>query len=220
VARCQVVPIDLDVQESVTFTVRERSSETVTKADVADKGSYQVAWTPSGLDLRDARGAKLSPAEAEQARDVRALAAALVGWPGAAALRPLVAGQALTELEDPIKRIVDLRLHGDPASMSSKIRFRETRTEPWGDARVFDVEVDGTTSSAGMCHRWASEAHTTGELTVRASDGAVLTLRLGGSLSDSEALCSEGARETGQSAEPKTCNRGETHFDLRWSCAR
>jgi hypothetical protein len=219
VARCQVVPIDVDVHESVTFTVRERSAETVTKADVLNKEDYQVTWTPSGLDVRDAQGAKPPPERAEQARVARSLAAALVGWPGAIASRRQVTGQALTELEDPLKRIVDLQLHGAPATVSAKVRSRGTRSEPWGDALVFDAEVDGTTSSAGMCHRWASDAHSTGELTLRASDGAIITLHLQGDLSDSEALCPEGARETGRSAEPKRCNRGETSFDLQWSCA-
>lgn len=142
-------------------------------------------------------------------------------WPGGtvARRRPGV-GEEVVSLGEPVKTIVDLRLHGAPAVASFKVRFQRVRPGQLGDELVFDVAMSGAESDAGMCHQWTSEAHATGELVLRASDGSLLELRLRGPMSDTEALCPEGAKETGVSAEPKTCNRGEMTFWLTSRCYR
>jgi hypothetical protein len=136
-------------------------------------------------------------------------------WPGDAIIaHPPAVGTEVRVLEEPLKKLVDLRLHGEPAATTIAVRFRGVRREAATDALVFDVAVTGTQSDAAMCHRWTSEAHAAGELVLGASDGALVSLRLRGPMSDAEALCPEGAKESGVSAEPKTCNHGEMRIEV------
>jgi hypothetical protein len=136
-------------------------------------------------------------------------------WPGDDVIaHPPAVGTDVAVLEDPIEKIVDLRLHGQAPAVTIRVRFRGVRREGEGDALVFDVTMTGIQSDAAMCHRWTSEAHASGELVISASDGALVSLRLRGPLSDVEALCAEGARQTGVSAEPKTCNHGEIRVEV------
>jgi hypothetical protein len=136
-------------------------------------------------------------------------------WPGDDVIaHPPAVGTDVAVLEEPIKKIVDLRLHGQVPAVTIRVRFRGVRRVGEGDALVFDVAMTGTQSDAAMCHRWTSEAHASGELVVNASDGAIVSLRLRGPLSDAEALCAEGARQTGVSEEPKTCNHGEIRVEV------
>jgi hypothetical protein len=223
VSRCQVVPIDVASRAVVRYTGVERSPEAVTRARVSvapEGGAYDVERTAAGWDVRVPGGAPLPADVVGEASRIGALAAPVVGWPGqaVAAHRP-AAGQDVPELEEPVKRIVDLQRQGEPVVATVRVRSRGARSERWGDALVFELAMDGALSSAGMCHRWTSEVHATGELVLRASDGAVVALRLRGPLSDAEALCPEGAKQSGVSAEPKTCNRGEMSFELRWMCS-
>jgi hypothetical protein len=221
VARCQVAPIEEAWSASVVYDPRvERSAETVTKARLTiagDRKTYEVGQTSAGLEVRESNGTVRPTDGDERARRVSALAAAVVGWRGkGAAAHPGVADTSA--LAEAVKAIVDLRLHGEPAMATASVRFKHARREAWGDALVFDVDIQGASSSSGMCHRWTSEAHPTGELVLRASDGALAALRLRGPMGDTEALCPEGAKEAGVSPEPRACNRGETNFDLSWKC--
>jgi hypothetical protein len=136
-------------------------------------------------------------------------------WPGDAVIaHPPAVGTDVSVLEEPIKKVADLRLHGEPPVVTIRVRFRGVRREREGDVLVFDVAMTGMQSDAAMCHRWTSEAHASGELVLSVSDGALVSLQLRGPLSDVEALCAEGARQTGVSAEPKTCNHGEMRVEV------
>ena len=218
VAGCQVAPVDVDVGEAAKVFVRARSAETVTEATLHDQGEYRAGWTEEGLQVMDASGKPLA-GQSEKTREIRALAASIVGWPAHAALRPLAVGQELPELVDPIQRVVDLRIRDEPTATATHVRFQGTQSRPWGAALIFEVVMDGESSSAGMCHRWATVSHASGELVLRATDGAVVAVHLHGTWQDTEALCPEGARQAGSSTEPKTCARGEMSFDLSGSCA-
>jgi hypothetical protein len=140
-------------------------------------------------------------------------------WPGGTVARsPPGAGEEVQPLEEAVKTIVDIRFHGAPAEASVKVYFREVRRAPSRDELVFDIAMRGTQSDAGMCHQWTTQALVTGELSVRASDGSLRQLRLRGPMTDTEALCPEGAKETGRSIEPTTCNRGHMTFVLMSRC--
>ena len=218
VAPCQVAPMDEEALRSVKVFIEARSPEMVTQATLRNAGEYQASWTPSGLQVV-ASSRRQPTSESDEEREIRALAASVVGWPAGIARQSLNVGQEVEQLEDPLQRVVDLSLHGEPTSVSSSVRFRGARAEAWGDALIFGVLMTGIAGSAGMCHRWLSETQARGELVLSAAAGAIIALKLQGTSTDTEALCPEGARQTGVSAEPKTCTTGEIAFDLRWSCS-
>ena len=218
VAPCQVAPTDEEVLRSVKVFIGARSPETVTQATLRNADEYQASWTQFGLQVVGS-SRRQPTSQSDEAREIRALAASVVGWPAAVARQNLTAGEEVEALEDPLQRVVDLRLHGEPATMSFSVRFRGSRAEAWGEALIFGVLMTGVASSAGMCHRWLSETQARGELVLSAAAGSVIALKLRGTSTDTEALCPEGARQTGVSTEPKTCTTGEITFDLRWSCS-
>ena len=218
VALCQLAPEEQDATLAMRVVVEARSPETVTSAMLRNQGEYQATWTQGALQVASASPKPLG-AQNDDLREVRALAAAVVGWPAGLARRSRVAGQEAPELAEPVRRIVDMRIRGEPVATVPRVRFRGAHAEPWGGALVFEVVLDGEVSSAGMCHRWSSATHAEGELLLRAAEGTFVTLTMRGTSKETEALCPEGAHEMGVSAEPRTCTAGETSLVLRWSCS-
>jgi hypothetical protein len=209
--------VDVDIDESVKVLVLTRSAETVIEATLRDQGEYVALWGEHGLEVVDSSGKTLAD-QSGKTREIRALAASVVGWPANAMLRQLTVGQELPELVDPIRRIVDLRIRDEPTEAVMRVGFGGKQKQPWGDALIFEVAMDGQSSSAGMCHRWATMSHASGTLVVRGGSGAVVAVHLRGTWKDTEALCAEGARQTGGNAETTDCATGEMSFDLSWSC--
>jgi hypothetical protein len=126
------------------------------------------------------------------------------GWPGASRDPP--------KQEDAVRAVVDAHMHGVPASdVKTTVREAGTRHESWGDALVFDVTLHATESDAGMCHRWTNDAKLTGELLLRAGDGALVNMRLSGPTSDTEAVCQG-------NTTPRTCNKGDITFEVHRPC--
>jgi hypothetical protein len=171
---------------------------------------------------------------------VRQFGEVILGWPAASvAQHSFTKGDEVLELEEPVRQIVDLRLHEVPAQGRAKVRFKEVRrvamappqigrydpqvrgaTAPLevGDVAVFDVALDGTSSGSDKCRIWTSDAQLQGELLLSAADGAVLALTLRGSIGDVEAPCHEPGADHDAGAPPRTCNRGQISFELGWKC--
>jgi hypothetical protein len=218
VATCQIVPVDLTTTLVVEDRVlaREGGSPTQMSLRVVRDGeqakgapppaglegkTYVASLTPAGITVQYESG---KPVPDDEARRVRALAATMLGWPGASA--------DAAKLGDAVTAVVDAHMHGVPASnVKTTVRAAGTRRESWGDALVYDVTLHATESDAGMCHRWTNESKLTGELLLRRSDGALVSLRLSGPTSDTEAVCQG-------NTTPKTCNQGEITFEVRQPC--
>jgi hypothetical protein len=236
VSACHINPARGHFNGFVFFLVRGRSAGVVTNADVLVRIHADTAYrversSPDrgailGVSAED--GAALSPERAEEARLVRALAAAVVGWPGAAvASRAHAKGEDAPELDAAVTKTLDLQLHtldlqlhDEPAPVVSQVRFREAAIETWGEALAFDVVVDSMATRQGDSFRWTTAVHASGELVLRASDGAIVALRLRGSVTDTEVLEREPVMGSGLSREPRTCNRGELSFEIGWDCSQ
>ena len=54
---------------------------------------------------------------------------------------------------------------------------------------------------------------------MRASDGALVAVRIRGTTTDAESLCPEVARDLHRSTDPRACNHGEFEHHVRWICA-
>lgn len=201
VARCQMMADEItsEVEARVGATgidvVRDREASSGVNADASLEGR-RYAHVPAATD--------------DEARRVQALAAAdsLTG-------RARPEGQESPELVDSVSAMIDARPHGVRAS-DVKVRVLSMGTR--GDSLVFGVKAHATESDAGMCHRWTNEVFLAGELLLRTSDGTLASMRLSGPTSGTEALCPEGAKQSGRSAEPRVCTRGETTIDVTRSC--
>jgi hypothetical protein len=156
--------------------------------------SYVAEVHAEGLEVRDADGGAV--ADPEVARRVRALASAVAPWSGA--------------LEKGVEAVVDMHLHGVPA------REIATTVEP-ARAGTYAVRLRASQSDAGMCHTWTTTARLAGDLALR--DGALQRLALRGPTATTEALCAEGARQTGASAAPRTCTEGDITISVDVACA-
>jgi hypothetical protein len=145
---------------------------------------------------------------------MKAVASAVLAWPGAAvAAHPPAAGAEVASLEGPLAAIADVPVHGGEAQQSkATVRFSGKRHGDSGDELVFDVSITGNEGDAGMCHTWTNEASVTGELHLRAADGALLALHLKGTTSDTEALC-QGANG-GPPPPAATCDKGDVAVDV------
>jgi hypothetical protein len=208
VASCQVAPIEL--ASDLTAEIHRVSPTRLAVRIVQDRESgdnlppspglagksYDVE-TGSELAVRGANG----PLDDEETRRVRALAAAVLPLPSRA-------GDALGHA---VEAVVDMHLRGTPA------REVATSVRP-GNAPSFAVRIDASESDAGMCHTWSTTAHLAGDLSLR-GDGTIDSLRLRGPVTTTEALCPEGARQAGASAEPRECTRGEITFRVDPACA-
>jgi hypothetical protein len=84
------------------------------------------------------------------------------------------------------------------------------------DGIVFEVSLKTDEGNAGMCHRWATASQMAGELRLRPSDGALISLRVKGPAEDTEATCQ--AAGPGTSTAPHACNRGEASFEIERPC--
>lgn len=229
VGRCQVVPVDaasqLVVEDHVLSPTKlalriVQDRETAIGLDPGvslDGKSYVAEQTAKGLDVRSASGAAVPDDEAQR---VRRLAAVAVGWPGADVAAHMPAqGADVPALASALTAVVDASVHGTPpGALKARARFAGVRHEAWGDALAFEMTLGASESDAGMCHRWTNDARLAGEVLLRVRDGALVSLRLRGPVTNTEALCAEGARQTGASAAPRTCNRGELSFELHQPC--
>lgn len=210
VASCQVAPIDLasDLTAEVRpawptrFEVRvvedRETGDGLSPFAVLASRSYAVDVTGTEIVVHDAKGAAV---DEDEARRIRALVATRQRRPGADA-----AG-----LRQAVEAVADVRLRGSPAQEVS------TSVQP-ASAQGFGVQVDASESDAGMCHLWATTAHLAGDLTMHPGDAVVDALVLRGPTATTEALC-EGARQSGASAAPVTCTRGEIAIAIDVSCA-
>jgi len=214
VARCQIVPVDmttaLAAEQSVTafedgrptaLAVRITSDREQGKGDAPlpslEGKSYVVESSAHGLVVRTTAG---GPVPGDEARRVAALASTTLGWPGAA---------DPAKLADAVRAVVDAHMHGVPATkVDVAVHAEGPRHESWGDAIAFEVTLHATESDSGMCHHWTNDAKLAGEMLLRASDGALVSLRLAGPTSDTEAVCQG-------NTTPHTCNEGVIDFDVR-----
>lgn len=214
VARCQIVPVDMTTalvaEQRVTaiedgrpsaLAVRITSDREQGKGDAPlpslEGKSYVVESSARGLVVRTAAG---GPVPENEAHRVAALASTALGWPGAA---------DPAKLADAVRAVVDAHMHGVPATkVDVAVHAEGPRHESWGDAIAFDVTLHATESDAGMCHRWTNDAKLAGEMLLRASDGALVSLRLAGPTSDTEAVCQG-------NTTPHTCNAGVITFEVR-----
>jgi hypothetical protein len=217
-ATCQIGPVDMTTSLVVENRVLARDGATATRLSLRvvqdrEQGegtppspslegkSYVAEQTAKGITVQDGAGRAVP---AEEARRVRALAATALGWPGAA--------RDAAKLADAVRAIVDAHMHGVPATdVKTTVRAAGTRRESWGDALAFDVALHATEADAGMCHRWTNDAQLAGELLLRPSDGALVSLRLSGPTSDTEAVCQG-------NTTPRTCNRGDITFEVHQPC--
>ena len=235
VSACHINPARGDFGGFVFFLVRGRSAGVVTNAEVLVRLRADTAYrversSPDrGAILRVSTedGAPLPTERADEARLVRALSAAVVGWPGAAVVaRAHAKGEDAPELDAAVTKTLDLQLHTldlqlhEPVPVVSQVRFRGAAIEAWGEALAFDVVVDSTATRQGDYFRWTTAAHASGELVLRASDGAIAALRLRGPVTDTEVLEREPIVGSGMSREPRTCNRGELSFEIGWDCSQ
>jgi hypothetical protein len=219
VARCQIVPVEmttaLAAEQRVTAVDDGRPTEVAVRI-IQDreqaKGSppppslegksYVVEGSEHGLVVHTAAG---GPVPQDEARRVAALASTTIGWPG---LNPR-ADIDTSALGDAVRAVVDAHMHGVPATkVDVQVHACGRRRESWGDAFAFDVTLYATESDAGMCHRWTNDARLAGELLLRARDGALVSLRLAGPTSDTEAVCQG-------NTTPRTCNEGAITFEVR-----
>ena len=146
----------------------------------------------------------------------------LDGWP-TARLRsdPGSPGQDAPDLARLVANLIHVRLHAQALTPSVGVRFHGRAREPWGEVLVFDASASGAASVGEMlCRRWGSEMMMSGELLVRASDAVFVSLRMRGTVTDTEALCPELARASGRSDEPRVCNEGPISLDVSWGCIR
>jgi hypothetical protein len=120
-------------------------------------------------------------------------------------------------LESFVARIADVPLHGAEVEATSKVdvRFAATRAGGAGDELVFDVRLKASGSDAGMCHHWTNTAVLDGELRLRASNGAMLGLRLEGTTEDTEGLCQDPSGKPGPPPPDHTCNRGKVTVEVK-----
>jgi hypothetical protein len=190
--------------------------------------SHELRQTPSGIEVREPEN--WTPYEVDApdelkrvvADSLRALSTPVVGWPGrTAASRPRLSLQRAPELEAALATLINLKLHDWPTQTAVQVLLRGERPEAWGQALAFDVQLNGTAQSAGPCPTWASSAAASGELVVRAMDGAFIALHLAGPLTDAQRNCTKaGARNTRSTSEGSaltTCNRGELRIDVGWA---
>jgi hypothetical protein len=210
---------------------------------------YLIAWraiTPTGgVQVRDLRCASCSvdgevPSDLREIyeRTIRRLSIPVAGWPGTAlsSHRP-GKGDETKVFEEPIAAMVDLRLHGQPTATAATVRFVGRRSEMWGEGLVSDVTLVGKATRSCGCNpsandghscdegvartRWDSEARATGQLVVRASDGAFIALHLHGPLTDTETPCRVSAQGQPPEGGAQTWVGGEVSFESIWSdCPR
>jgi hypothetical protein len=154
----------------------------------------------------------------DQVKRVSVLAATLLDWPGGdVAAHPPAAGSEVVALEPFVTRIADVPLHGAEleAQSTAVVRFAATRAGEVGDELVFDVTLKASGGDAGMCHHWTTSAELKGELRLRASNGAMLGLKLEGTTEDTEGLCQDPSGKPGPPPPPHACNRGKVSVEVR-----
>ena len=176
---------------------------------------YVVDASSQGLRVVGAEGAAVPD---EEARRARALAATLVGWPGAELVaHPPLAGAEVAALEGPVAVVADVPLHGAQvdAAATAVVRFVAARPADGGDELVFHVTLKASGGDAGMCHHWTSTAALEGELRLRASSGAMLGLTLEGTTDDTEGLCQDPSGKPGPPPPPHACNHGKVSVEVR-----
>jgi hypothetical protein len=227
VGRCQITPFTFGSTVAVENRVLDggRLAMRVVQDDETGKGvtalpvllgkGYVVEVSGHELHVRGADGAPVPDDQASRAGD---LAAAFLDWPGGdMAAHPPAAGSEVIALELFVARIADVPLHGGEVEAASKavVRFATTRAGDAGDELVFDVTLKATGSDAGMCHHWTNSADLKGELRLRASNGAMLGLRLEGTTEDTEGFCQNPSGNPGPPPQDRTCNRGKVSVEVR-----
>lgn len=205
VAACQVAPIDLasDVTAEIARATEGRVDVRVTKDDEA---AENLPATPSLAGrsyalVVEGNAVTAPPGDAGNDAEEAARAVAL----GSLALK------WTSDVGRGVRDVVALRVHGAAPKPTITV-------EPGGGPR-YVVRVDTTQSDSGMCHTWTTTAHLEGDLTLR-DDGTIESLRLRGPETTTQALCPEGATQSGASAAPKECTKGEITLAIDTSCAR
>jgi hypothetical protein len=181
------------------------------------KGYVVDAPAAPGQALQVA-GADGSPVPDDQVKRVQALGMSFVGWPGGiVAAHPPAPGAEVAALEVPVAAIAGVPLHGAQVEGESKavVRFAGTRHGDAGNELAFDVTLKATESDAGMCHSWTNVADLKGELRLRASSGAMVSLRLEGTTEDTEGVCQDPSGKPGPPPPPHRCNRGKVSVEVK-----
>ena len=203
---CECGPI----HDSWQIHIEARSTETVTRANLFP-ANVDAEWTPTGVRVLGIMTHRPLPSfRAEEARRIGAIAASVVGWPGKrVAARSFVNGEEVRELEEPIARIVELRLRSEKIAVTVNVRFREGTS----DELTFAVAWSATTPDTAKCLGCSSVVTASGPLVLRASDGALLELQLRGRRIDRQPLCAKGPQ-----TESEAGCTGEMSFSLAWVC--
>jgi hypothetical protein len=205
VAACQVAPIDLasDVTAVIARGADGRVDVHVRKDDEA---AQNLPETPSlagrSYVLRIDGGTLMAPSGDDAGADAEEMARAVAL--GSLALK------WSSDVRRGLRDVVGLRVHG--AAPETTITVQP------GSGPRYGVRMDATQSDAGMCHTWTTTAHLEGDLTLR-DDGTIESVHLSGPETTTQALCPEGARQSGASAAPKECTRGEITLSIDTSCA-
>jgi hypothetical protein len=225
VARCQISPFSFASVMVVENRVLDggRLGVRVVQDDESAKGvqalpgllgkGYVVERIGHSLHVHSAGGEAVPDDEALR---VRALATAVVGWPGGdVASHPPAVGAEVEVLELPVLEIAAIPLHGDQRADAHQvgIHYAGIKKGEAGDELTFDVEMKVSEGDAGMCHRWLNEAVAKGELRIRAQGGSLLGLHLQGETHDTEGVCQ--GPSGGPPPPPHTCNRGEVTIEVR-----
>lgn len=122
--------------------------------------------------------------------EVARLSIPVVGWPGLALnMQELAIGDEIAMLEKPIAALADIEWHGRRPVLDSRVAYRATRHEAWGEALLFEVELRATLDFERDCSRLQTEMQASGELVLRASDGGFVSLHLSGPVHDRETPC-------------------------------
>jgi hypothetical protein len=193
----------------------DETGKDVTTLPVLLGKGYVVDVSGHALHVRAADG---GPVPEDQAKRVLGLAATFLDWPGGdVAAHPPAAGSEVVALESFVARIADVPLHGAEEEAESKavVRFAGTRSGDAGDELVFDVTLKAIGGDSGMCHHWTSTADLKGELRLRASNGAMLGLRLDGTTGDTEGYCQDPTGKPGPPPPPHPCNRGKVSVEVK-----
>ena len=225
VARCQIGPFSSSSTVSVEIRSPEQSqiATRVVKDDETATGiealpsllgkEYIARRTTNGVWMGDTEG-KVIPEIKKSCEIARGHPPRLDRLGGG---RTLARGRTeVHSLEGPVAIVADVALHGMPAQQTRvTVTFVAAHRGEAGDDLAFHVALVATEADAGMCHRWQSVAELTGDLRLRASDGAFSSLHLQGTLSDSEGLCQDPSGKPGPPPPPHTCNRGVVSVDVR-----
>jgi hypothetical protein len=230
VGRCQLTPFTfgstlavenrlLDAGRLAMRVVQDDETAKGIDAQPALLGKGYVVEAPGapGQTLRVV-GVDGSVVPDDQAKRVQALAASFVTWPGGEVAAHLpAAGGEVVALEGPVATVAGVPLHGAQVEGESKavVRFAGTRQSDAGDELAFDVTLKATESDAGMCHSWTNVADVKGELRLRASSGAMVSLHLEGTTEDTEGFCQDPSGKLGPPPPPHTCNKGKVTVEVK-----